>query len=79
MNYRKFLLIFILFFVFIVLGISGTIAWMLLSSNDEEDDKTKRVVELKRSSGYGYSSIVAYEKSRLDMGAVIHLRCFWLI
>ncbi len=76
MNYRKFLLIFILFFIFIVLGISGAIAWMALSTNDEEDDKIKRMVELKHSSGHGSSSIEEYEKSRLDVGAMYTLEMF---
>jgi flagellar FliL protein len=76
MNYRKFLLIFIFFFIFIVLGISGAIAWMALSTNDEEDDKIKRMVELKHSSGHGSSSIEEYEKSRLDVGAMYTLEMF---
>jgi flagellar FliL protein len=76
MNYRKTLLILILIFIFIVLGISGSIAWMALSTNDDEDDKIKRMVDLKHSSGYGSSSIEEYEKSRLDVGAIYTLEMF---
>lgn len=69
---------FIFIFILIVLAVSGVIAWMALSTNDEEEDNIKRMVELKHSSGHGSSSVEEYEKTRLSVGAMYTLDMFVL-